>query len=389
MKRVSKLLFVLNDAAYFLSHRLPIAQAALTAGLEVHVATPEGEKTADVAAHGLVWHPLPLARSGTNPFTEMVSFRALIRLFRKVRPDIVHLVTIKPVVYGGIAARISRVPAVVAAVPGLGFIFSHQGFKADVLRFLVRLLYRTALGHPRLRVIFQNREDAKRIAHLASLSAEQICHIRGAGVNLVDYAASPVADDSTPLVILAARMLKDKGIVEFVEAARLLQQNGCKARFILVGEPDPGNPASLNKADIERWLAEGIVEYFGYRSDMPGIFKISSLVVLPSYHEGMPKVLLEAQACGRAVVTTDIPGCRDAITPGVTGLLVPPRDARALAEAIKALLDDRERLQAMGKAARALAEESFDVRQVVQQHLEIYQSLTLKPAMGKGTMASH
>ncbi|MDR0673709.1 MAG: glycosyltransferase family 4 protein [Zoogloeaceae bacterium] len=369
-----KLLFVLNDAGYFLSHRLQIAQAARAAGFDVHVATPESDKTKVIRAHGFAWHPLPMTRSGTRLFPEIAAFWRLIRLFHKIKPDLLHLVTIKPVLYGGIAARLTRVPAVVAAVPGLGFVFSRQGFKASLIRFLVGLLYRMALGHPNLRAIFQNTDNAQCIARLAVLPAEKICLIRGAGVDLADYAASPLPD-GMPLVILPARMLKDKGILEFVEAARRLRQNGCEARFALVGEPDPGNPASLTEANIDEWLAEGVVEYFGYRSDMPEVLKMSSLVVLPSYHEGMPRALMEAQACGRAVVTTDVPGCRDAITPNVTGLLVPPRDAAALAEAIGALLDDRERLQAMGKAGRALAEEAFDVREVVRQHLEIYRSL--------------
>jgi glycosyltransferase involved in cell wall biosynthesis len=372
-----RLLFVLNDSAYFLSHRLPIALAAQATGFEVHVATPDSIKTANVRAHGFIYHLLPLTRSGANPFSEISTICTLIRLLRKIKPDLLHLVTIKPVIYGGIAARLTGGPAIVAAVPGLGFIFSHQSLRTRAIRFLIGQLYRIALRGDRLRAIFQNPDDAKYIARLAALSTEQICLIRGAGVDLAVYTASPLPEE-TPLVVLAARMLKDKGVIEFVEAARLLRQDGCNARFALLGEPDPGNPASLTKADIERWIAEGAVEYFGYRSDIPEVFKTSSLIVLPSYHEGMPKVLLEAQACGRAVITTDVPGCRDAITPNVTGLLVPPRNAAALAEAISTLLNDRDRLQIMGKAGRALAEKTFDVRQVVAQHLEIYQSLTSK-----------
>jgi glycosyltransferase involved in cell wall biosynthesis len=372
-----RLLFVVNDTAYFLSHRLAIALAAQEAGFEIHVATPDSMETANVRAHGFSYHPLSLTRSSANPFSEISTICTLIRLFRSIKPDLLHLVTIKPVIYGGIAARLSGGAAIVAAVPGLGFVFSHRGFKANVIRFLVGRLYRMALGGTRLRAIFQNPDDAGRIARLAALSAEQICLIRGAGVDLTTYAASPLPE-GIPLVVLAARMLKDKGVVEFVEAARLLRQSGCNACFALVGEPDPGNPASLTKADIAQWLTEGTVEYFGYRSDIPEILKASSLVVLPSYHEGMPKVLLEAQACGRAVITTDVPGCRDAITPEVTGLLVPPRDAAALAGAINTLLDDRDRLQIMGKAGRALAEKAFDVRHVVAQHMEIYRSLASK-----------
>jgi glycosyltransferase involved in cell wall biosynthesis len=320
-----------------------------------------------------------LTRSGTNPFTEMASFWALIRLFRKIRPDIVHLVTAKPVIYGGIAARLTQVPAVVAAVPGLGFVFSHSGFKARMLRFLVSRLYRVALGHPNLRAIFQNPDNARCITRLAALRTEQVCLIRGAGVDLAEYAFTPLPEDELPLAILPARLLKSKGVLEFVEAARQLRASGIRARFALVGVPDTENPDSVENETIAAWAEEGVIESWGYREDMAGVMAQSSLVVLPSFYaEGLPKALIEAQACGRAVVTSDWPGCRDAIIPNVTGLLVPPRDASALAEAMRTLLDDRERLRAMGKAGRALAEEAFDVQQVVRQHLEIYRALTAR-----------
>jgi glycosyltransferase involved in cell wall biosynthesis len=372
-----RLLFVLNDTGYFISHRLPIALAAQSAGFEVHVAAPESEKTAVVRARGLLFHPLPLTRSGVNPCAEILAVFALLRLFRRVKPDVLHLVTIKPVIYGGLAARLARIPAVVAAIPGLGFVFSGQGFKARVLRFLVSRLYRAALRHPCLRAIFQNRENAETIARLAGLEAEQICLIRGAGVDLTDYAHTPLPSArDIPVVILPARLLRAKGVLEFVEAARRLRRNGVLARFALVGAPDAGNPDTICEQDIVNWVDEGVVEYWGHRADMPNVLALSSLVVLPSFYpEGLPKVLIEAQACGRAVITSDHPGCRAAITPDVTGLLVPVRDAAALADAIARLLADRERLRAMGQAGRALAEAAFDVRQVVAEHLRIYQSL--------------
>ncbi|MDR1351556.1 MAG: glycosyltransferase family 4 protein [Zoogloeaceae bacterium] len=372
-----KLLFVLNDAGYFLSHRLPIALAAKKSGFEVHVATPDSDKTTLIRAHGLIFHPWSLTRSGINPFTEISAFFALARLFRRIKPDVLHLVTIKPVIYGGMAARLLRVPAVVVAVPGLGFVFSGRGFKAGILRSLVSRLYRAALKHPCLCAIFQNSENAELVSRLAGLQSAQICLIRGAGVDLTTYAFTPLpSEHDAPLVMLPARLLRAKGVMEFVEAARQLRKNGVPARFALVGATDAGNPDTVSEQDIAHWAAEGAVEYWGYRADMPTVLALSSLVVLPSYYpEGLPRVLIEAQACGRAVITTDHPGCRAAITPDVSGLLVPVRDAVALAKAMARLLNDWERLQAMGKAGRALAEEAFDVRQVVARHLEIYRSL--------------
>ena len=181
-----------------------------------------------------------------------------------------------------------------------------------------------------------------------------------------------------PVVVLAARLLSDKGVHEFVQAARLLKLRNSHARFVLVGTVDPANPASIAQAELDAWLDEGVVECWGHRSDMPQVMATARVVVLPSYREGLPKVLLEAAACGRAVVTTDVPGCRDAIDPGVTGLLVPVCNAVALADELEGLINDPVRCQAMGDAGRALAERAFDVRQVVAEHLRIYLELIKK-----------
>jgi glycosyltransferase involved in cell wall biosynthesis len=194
-------------------------------------------------------------------------------------------------------------------------------------------------------------------------------------VDLTKYVLTPLPDDEKPIVLLPARLLKSKGVLEFVEAARQLSARDVKARFVLVGVPDGGSPDAIANESISIWVAQGLIEHWGYRTDMPAVFSQSSLVVLPSYSEGLSKALVEAQACGRAVVTTDCPGCRDAIVPDETGLLVPPRDARTLANVIEYLLRDRQRLQVMGRSGRALAESRFDVRHVAEQHLEIYRSL--------------
>jgi glycosyltransferase involved in cell wall biosynthesis len=201
--------------------------------------------------------------------------------------------------------------------------------------------------------------------------------IRGSGVDLIQYIHT-LLPLGVPVVLLAARLLADKGVREFVHAARLLKQRGVSGRFCLAGSVDPANPASLADSELRQWANEGVVELWGQRSDMPRVLGSAHLVVLPSYREGLPKVLLEAAACGRAVVTTDAPGCRDAIEPGVTGVLVPVRNAEALAEALNVLINDPARCQAMGNAGRALAERAFDVRQVVAVHLRIYQELIKK-----------
>ncbi|MFZ2854885.1 MAG: glycosyltransferase family 4 protein [Rhodocyclaceae bacterium] len=373
------LLFVVNVDWFFLSHRLPIALAAIEQGYRVHIATGLTGRRAELEHYGMTVHPLRLDRSSIGVGNALSALRQLFDVYQRVRPDLVHLVTIKPVLLGGLMARLCGVPAVVAAVSGLGFVFVASGFKAALRRWLVGGLYRLALGHRNLKVIFQNPDDRASLAGIADLADSRVAFIRGSGVDLVRFSVRP-QPQGVPLVVLAARLLGDKGVREFAQAARLLRQPGNSprcgvVRFVLVGGPDPANPSSLSEAELAAWVQEGVLERWGQRADMPQVFAAAQLVVLPSYREGFPKVLIEAAACGRAVVTTDVPGCRDAIEADVTGLLVPAYDARALADAIKRLLDDPQRCQAMGQAGRALAERVFDVRQVVAAHLHIYQEL--------------
>ena len=369
------LLFVVNVDWFFLSHRLPIALEAMRQGYQVHIATGLTDKLGELERHGLVVHSLGLDRSSAGLGNAWRTMVQMWQVFRAVQPDVVHLVSIKPVLLGGLVARLAGVPAVVAAVSGLGFVFIAHGAKAAVRRWLVGGLYRVALGHHNLKVVFQNPDDRASLSKLAHLPDSKIAMIRGSGVELTQYSGTPLPL-GVPVVLLAARLLADKGVREFVQAARLLKQQCVSARFCLVGSIDPANPASLADAELTQWASEGVLELWGQRSDMPRVLAAAQVVVLPSYYgEGLPKVLIEAAACGRAVVTTDHPGCRDAIDPGVTGLLVPVRNAEALADALKGLINDPARCQAMGNAGRALAESAFDVQQVVAAHLRIYQEL--------------
>lgn len=369
------LMFVVNVDWFFLSHRLPIALEALRQGYEVHIATGLTDRLDELRRHGLVVHPLALDRSSAGVGNAWRTMVELWRVFRAVRPDVVHLVTIKPVLLGGLVARLAGVPAVVAAISGLGFVFVAQGAKAKGRRLLVGLLYRLALGHRNLKVIFQNPDDRSSLAKVMYLTDNKVAMIRGSGVDLTQYKHTPLPS-GLPVVLLAARLLADKGVREFVQAARLLKQRGVSVRFCLVGTVDPANPTSLTDAELAQWVSEEVVEVWGHRSDMPQVLAAAQIVVLPSYYgEGLPKVLIEAAACGRVVVTTDHPGCRDAIDPGMTGVLVPVRNAEALADAIEGLINEPVHCQMMGNAGRALAERAFDVRQVVAAHLRIYQEL--------------
>ncbi|MGB3818029.1 glycosyltransferase family 4 protein [Achromobacter pulmonis] len=376
MSPARRLLFVVNNPAFFMSHRVPVALAAQRAGYDVHVATMDGPAVADIEALGMTHHVVPMTRSGKHPLQELGTLLSLLRLFRRLRPQVVHLVTIKPVLYGGIAARLARVPGMVAAISGLGFVFLSNSLKMRLVRAVVARLYRLALGHRNSRVIFQNASDRDLLQSLGAVRDEQVVLIRGAGVDLDQYRALPEPPASPVVVTMVARLLRDKGVREFVQAARLLRERGVDVSMQLVGGVDAGNPASATPAEVQAWQREGCVQALGERSDVPQLYAASHIAVLPSYREGLPKSLIEAAACARAVVTTDVPGCRDAIDPGKTGLLVPVRDPQALADAIARLADDQALRQAMGTAGRALAEREFNIERVARLHVELYDTLS-------------
>jgi len=369
-----RLLFVVNVDWFFVSHRLPIALQALRLGYEVHIATGITNKQKELEQCGLIVHPLTIDRSSASLLDGLRTFWQMLGVFLKVKPDLVHLVTIKPVLFGGLIARITQVPALVVAFSGLGTVFVSDAEGGGWRRRIVEAVYRIALGHRNLKAIFQNPEDRAMLVSKGALQDSKTVLIRGSGVALQAYPMQPEPDDM-PVVTFAARLLKDKGVLEFIDAIRILRDRGVKARYWLVGAPDPGNPSSVSQADVSEWVSLGLVEALGLRSDMTVVLSASNVVVLPSYREGLPKVLIEAAACGRAVVTTDVAGCRDAIEPGVTGLIVPVRDVAALADAIEFMIEVPERRKRMGAAGRQLAEQAFTIERVVEHHLQIYAEL--------------
>jgi glycosyltransferase involved in cell wall biosynthesis len=367
-----RLLFVVNDAGFFLSHRLNIARAVRDIGWEVHVATPPGPAVPCVTAEGFHHHALPLSRSGSNPLAELRSLWTLFRLFRRIRPTLVHAVTIKPVLYSGFVAPWARVPALVQAVSGLGHVFTASGRLAVLRRALIMGAYRFAFRHANSRVILQNQDDREALRQ--ALRAGQAALIPGAGVDPTEFAPRP-EPEGEPRVVLASRMLWAKGVGEFVEAARRLRERGVSARFVLVGDPDPGNPAAVPESQLVAWSDSGVVEWWGRREDMPEVFAQAHVVCLPSYREGLPKVLLEAAAAGRAIVTTNVPGCREIVHDGDNGLLVPPRDPAALADALGKLLGNPDLRARMGARGRERVLARFTNEHVIGMTLEVYREL--------------
>lgn len=363
-----RLLYFITEDWYFCSHRLPLAIAARDNGYDVGVITRVRDHGALIREAGLRLIPFEMSRRGRNPFQELAHVAALTQIYRHERPDIVHHVAMKPVIYGTIAARRAGAPHVVNALAGLGYAFTSSDLRARIMRPVIRHALARLLRESS--VIIQNDTDRDFVADIG-VPADRTHVVRGSGVDLNWFRPQP-EPPVTPLVILPARLLRDKGILEFVGAARLLKARGVTARFALVGDPDPENPASVAESEIARWREEGIVELWGKRDDMPEVFAQCHLVCLPSYREGLPKVLLEAAASGRAIVTTNVPGCRDVVKDGANGLLVEARDVHGLAVAIATLIRDRALREKMGTRGRKMAEKSFSVARIVQETLAVY-----------------
>lgn len=373
MKR-SKLLFLVTEDWYFCSHRLPLAVAAREAGFEVVVVTRVRAHGEAIRRAGLRLIPLDWSRRGLNPLREMAVLVALWRIYRRERPDIVHQVALKPVLYGSLAAWLAGCGRVVNALAGLGFVFISDRKRARLLRPLVRLAFRRLLNRPGSRLILQNPDDVRQFVGEGLAAPERIVLISGSGVDLASFAPTP-EPPGLPVVMLASRLLWDKGVGEFVEAAGILRGRGVAARFVLVGEADYDNPAAVDSARLESWQASGVVELWGRRGDMPQVLGMAHIVCLPSYREGLPKVLLEAAACARPLIAADVPGCREIVRTGENGILVPVRDSGALAAAIVDLLTEPQRRQEMGAAGRRLVEQEFSQEIVIDRTLGLYREM--------------
>lgn len=364
-----KILFVVNVDWFFISHRLPLALEALKRGYEVHIACGITDKKEYLESLGLIVHPLNLSRSGTGVKGEIKAFCEIYNLLKEINPNIAHFVTIKPVLYGGVASRFLSINKKVFSISGLGFIFIKQGLKATLVRMLIKTMYKFALGGKNSHVIVQNPDDK---AVLDSIVKVPITLIRGSGVDLNQYEYNEEKNENIK-VSMACRLLKDKGVFEYIEASKILKKKYLNVKFELYGDIDIHNPASLTSDDIKKIKEEGFVNVYGFSSDIAKVFSDSNIVVLPSYREGLPKVLIEAAACGRAIVTTDVPGCRDAIEPNVTGLLCEVKDTESLASVIEKLILDKDLRNSMGKEGRKVAEQEFDINKVVEKHFEIYE----------------
>lgn len=366
-----KILFLITEDWYFWSHRLPLARAARDSGFEVLIATRVHDHKKCIEQEGFRLIPISLERKSRRLFKELQGFIEIVKIYKREKPDIVHHVAIKPVLYGSWAAKISKVPFIVNAIAGLGFIFVAQGKKSSMIRRLAQLAYKTAFLPKNTIGIFQNPDDLNLFINSKILKKKRTVIIRGSGVDTSVYKNTP-EKNGAPCIVLASRMLWDKGIGEYIDAARQLREQGMQYRFLLIGDPDPENPMSIPKKVLERWSQDGIVEWKNHSDEIPEIFANANIVVLPSYREGLPKVLLEAASCGRAIVATDVPGCREIVRNNENGFLIPPYDSKALAEAIKHLAIHKEKRMSMGQRNREIVVNEFAEEIVVKKTMKIY-----------------
>ena len=374
---MTKLHFVVNEDWAFISHFFERAVAAQYAGYNVGISAHCGEKRVVLESSGFAIYPHNISRSGTNPLVEIRNLFAMVKVFRSSKPDIIHLIALKPIVIGAIAARIYGKAQVVCAPIGMGYLFSSSDRKARLLQPLVRFVLRRLLNFKNTQVIIENDEDCESLVSGNFVKMINIQVIKGAGVDLSLYKAIPENLDAQ-VVTMFSRVLRDKGVLDYVEAAKIVHREFPNAVFQLVGDCDPGNPTSFSENEVRSWESAGSIRWLGYRNDVPALLAASNIVCLPSYREGLPKTLIEACAAQRAIVATDVTGCREVVTHGSNGLLVPVRNPEQLATAISQLLGDQVQRTTFAKNGRLRAENEFASPIVIEQTLAVYKKVMSK-----------
>lgn len=366
-----RLLYFLTEDWFFCSHFLDRARAAQAAGFEVAVAAREGTDGDFIRAQGFRYFPTGMKRRSTNPLTELRLLAHIVQVYQEFRPDLVHHAGAKPILYGSLAAKLMGIAHILNAPIGMGYVFSSRDRKAQLFKPLLQAAYRALVNPHGSRVIFENKDDLQTFVEWGAVRREDAILIRGAGVDLQLCVPASV-QNPVPVVVLTARMLKDKGVREFVAAAHLLYERGVRARFVLVGGTDPSNPTAIHESTLQEWSGRQGIEWWGWCDAIPSILQQSDIACLPSYREGLPKSLIEAAACGLPIVTTDTVGCREVVEDGRNGFLVPVRSVEPLADALGRLIADGELRRRMGVESRTMAEAEFDTRKIAAETLIVY-----------------
>lgn len=372
---MKKILIVINSAKFFISHRLPLALEAQKQGFEVQIAIPPAskEERSFLESKGLKINDINLSRAGKNIIEELKTFTTLFLLISRIKPDVLHLITIKPVLYGGLISRFLRIPTLVA-ISGMGYLYKEEGNK--FFRYLSDTFYKLVLGNKHIRVFVQNKNDKKVLKKISNIKDDLISLLAGSGVDLKEFNfSSPDLKQIT--FVMPCRMLWDKGVKEFVQAAENIKSEYPSVNFLLAGSCDNSNPGSISEDYLNGLNKENNVKWLGEIKDMPTLYDKASIVVVPSYYnEGLPKVLLEAAASGRGVITTDMPGCADAVDDNLTGMIIPRKDVKALSNAMLKFILDKALISRIGESARIKAEKEFDVKNVISKHIDTYHELS-------------
>ena len=368
---MNKILFVATIPEFFISHRLKLAILAQNMGMSVHVVTSNGTVVNRITELGFTHHVVPFSRSGQKPFIEILTILKLFIVYLKVRPNLVYLIGNKCNIYGGVIARTLGIKAVIIAVTGLGTVFLRNNFLANLRKSLVLSTYNYIFKHKNIKVIFQNKDDIIEFSKLRNLTNEKMILIRGSGVDVshFSYCDEP---PGAPVILFAARLIKDKGVCEFVDAGVKLKERGISVTLRLVGDLDPDNLSSIKPCELEKWRSSGKLEIVGFSKNIVAEYHKANVVCLPSYREGLPLNLIEAASCGRAIVTTDVPGCREVIIDGKTGLLVPKNNVPALTDAFEMLVKQPDLRRQFGKAGRKLAQADYSNEKILAQIQEVY-----------------
>lgn len=371
--QAKRILFVISEDWYFMSHRLFLAKYAISQGYKVSLLTKATIHKKEIESYGIHIVDWPISRRSANIFSELKSIFVLLKVIKNFKPDIIHSVALKPILYGAFCAKICKIPVRIFAFAGLGYIFSSSQFLAKVLRPIIVLIMKFLLKNKHSTLVMQNKDDQNIFLQENIVLKSQICIIKGAGVDLKLFSVSKNITQP-PIVLLPARLLRDKGIEDFVKAATILKKDGLNARFVIAGREDPSNPESVDQAFLEKLKESNIVELWGHIDDMAGVLQRVSVVCLPSFREGLPKALLEAASCGKAIVSYDVPGCREVVINKVNGFLVEFRNIIGMSDAVKTLLLNNSLRESMGNEGRRLVIKHFSQEEIAMQTESLWKS---------------
>tara|TARA_A100001388_G_C28772298_1_gene504694 strand:- start:2353 stop:3507 length:1155 start_codon:yes stop_codon:yes gene_type:complete len=378
-----RILFNISEDWFFLSHFLSRALNAKKSGFEIYVCCNETNKRKIIESHGIKFIKHPYRRSNINPIYEIYILIRLLFVIKKTKPDLIHNIALKPIIHGSFAARLLNFRTVINAPVGMGYVFSSNNLKAKLLKPIVLFLLRIFLDsnngkNKRGKVIFENNDDLKYFKLLKAVDSRHTCVISGAGVEIDKAFSKKKRNNKIPKVILIARMLKDKGVYEFYEAFQLLKNKKIKCQFVLVGDVDPLNPASLKRSTLKKWKDENLIQWLGWIDDIKKVLLETDILCLPSYREGLPKSLVEGAAAGIPLIATDTVGCREVVIDGYNGFLVPIKDSEKLAAAIEKLIMDSSLRKLMGRESFKMASEKFSSTKINSLTLKVYNELCLK-----------